>query len=268
MKSNKVVLLDMDGTITPARRAIEPEMILQLKELSNYADIGIVTGSDMGYLKQQCRQLWNTAYVSGPLGVSPDKIILMPCNGTQLYRWDDGIWKKDFSLNMKEHIGEDKYREIIKAILSAQNFFMNFYNTLPVSGNFISYRNSMINWCPIGRDCSFEDRDAFSDEDIENRIRKYLKQTLISKIDINALSEIIITLGGNTSFDIYPSGWDKSFALKHFADTECWFVGDRCFEDGNDRAIYEALLNTNRAFSTSSTENTIEIINKIISKIK
>jgi len=258
-----IVLFDMDGTLTPARMPIESDVISSLKGLSNYAKIGIVTGSGMDYLTQQCSELW-----SNDSGLSPEDITLMPCNGTQLYTWDGSSWNKDFSLNIKEHIGEDEYSEMVYAILGAQIFFMKMYSSISVSGNFISYRQSMINWCPIGRDCSYEERDIFCNEDSNNRIRRFLKQTLASRISEDLLSRVKITMGGNTSFDIYPVGWDKSFALSHLDGSTCWFIGDRCFEDGNDRAIYEALLPLNRSFSVDSTQNTIEIVDEIISRIK
>jgi phosphomannomutase len=86
----------------------------------------------------------------------------------------------------------------------------------------------------------------------------------IEKCNIQAT----VALGGSTSFDIYPSGWDKTYALRHFPEVECWFVGDKCTGDGNDRAIYEALLPQNRAFITTSPEETIAIVSKIVENMR
>ena len=43
---NNIALFDMDGTITPARKLIDRKMIKALDALSEYGDIGIVSGSD------------------------------------------------------------------------------------------------------------------------------------------------------------------------------------------------------------------------------
>ena len=75
-------------------------------------------------------------------------------------------------------------------------------------------------------------------------------------------------MGGDTSFDIYPTGWDKTYALQHFQDRTVWFVGDRCEENGNDKTIYDALQKHNRSFKTNGVDNTREIMLEIISSIK
>ena len=74
--------------------------------------------------------------------------------------------------------------------------------------------------------------------------------------------DVIVKLGGNTSFDIYPCNWDKTYALNHFDPHEWdfWFVGDRCGVDGNDYEIFNLLKPKGRAFETGSPEETVEII--------
>ena len=79
-------------------------------------------------------------------------------------------------------------------------------------------------------------------------------------------SKITIKLGGDTSFDIYPSGWDKTYGLKHFNGWDVWFVGDRCGENGNDREIYEACIG--QSYVTEGPENTAEIIECIIGNLR
>ena len=88
-----------------------------------------------------------------------------------------------------------------------------------------------------------------------------LNQQLVEK-EINA----IVKLGGNTSFDIYPVNWDKTYALNHFDKSkwEFWFVGDRCTIDGNDYEIFEFLKDSGRSFETGSPEETIEIVENYI----
>ena len=58
-----VVLFDMDGTLTEPRSSLEKDLVPLLEELSNIADIGIVTGSDFEYLKQQIGFLMNQSNV-------------------------------------------------------------------------------------------------------------------------------------------------------------------------------------------------------------
>ena len=65
---------------------------------------------------------------------------------------------------------------------------------IPLTGHFVNCRGSMINWCPIGRNASTQEREVFKRLDKENNIRKAVleelvlmleKYNLLNKIDIN-----------------------------------------------------------------------------------
>ena len=57
------------------------------------------------------------------------------------------------------------------------------------------------------------------------------------------------SIGGQISFDVFPTGWDKTYCLQHVeADRELpdgvdfttiHFFGDKTFKGGNDYEIYE-----------------------------
>lgn len=49
------------------------------------------------------------------------------------------------------------------------------------------------------------------------------------------------SIGGQISFDVFPAGWDKTYALRHIAGEsydEVHFFGDKTFPGGNDYEIY------------------------------
>ncbi len=77
-------------------------------------------------------------------------------------------------------------------------------------------------------------------------------------------SGIEVKIGGDTSFDIFPKGWDKTYCLKHFSDYEVWFVGDRCREGGNDKELYNFLWGYGRSFETEGPEHTKKLIQEKI----
>ena len=158
MKKN-IVLFDMDGTLTPARQKISHEMILRLRELSKISEIGIVTGSGLGYLLEQCSEMWSRFD-----GCDPNMITLLPCNGTKMLKWKSGDFQVKSNVSMKEEIGHVMYTRLIECLLSAQRYFIRY--TKPVcsmSGTFISYRGSLLNYCPIGRDSLQGEREKFVD---------------------------------------------------------------------------------------------------------
>ena len=114
-----------------------------------------------------------------------------------------------------------------------------------------------------------EQRVEFAKLDKKYKIRSKYFDVLCDIMKNNEF-DVTIKLGGDTSFDIYPKGWDKTYALSHFeeGDWDFWFVGDRCGVGGNDYEIFNFLKPKQRAFETGSPQETIEIIdNYIIEKL-
>lgn len=264
MRKKHIVLFDMDGTLTPPREQFDKRLLSPLRELALYAEIGIVTGSDIDYLSSQMKTLIKFSELRY-------ETHLLPCNGTKHYKppqRPDDSYELIYEKNMKESLGDGCFKQLMMILLSAQESMC--YNKIPLTGHFISYRGSMINWCPIGRNANKDQREEFVklDKSVFPSLRKREIDKISYKINLRCKNKVVVKLGGETSFDIYPEGWDKTYALKHFPDHTCWFVGDRCEEGGNDKEIYDELLKEKRSFATNSTSKTINIINKIIEELK
>ena len=253
-----MVLFDMDGTLTEARGKITQPMAAALCELSKLAHIGIVTGSGIDYVEEQCAHTIAALFKEGAL--DSEKFILFPCNGTQVYSWKNE-WHNTFDISMEESLGSN-FKKLIKLLLKLQyQFAVDPDNSdVPLVGHFISYRGPMINWCPLGRDANFSYREDFVIKDKKRNIRKNLYAKLNRDMKRMGINDVTAALGGNTSIDIYPTGWDKSFVLQHLQGDKAWFVGDRCGPGGNDKALYDILVKDSRAFSTSGPAETIKII--------
>lgn len=253
----QVVLFDLDGTLTPSRQEMPDIIVEALKRLSSFSRIGIVTGSPIQYLDEQTQFLQEDKSFA-------EEIEFFPCNGTQYYYFDyhEGLLVSS-TLNMREYINPNRFQELMKILCSMQKKTVGRWPYLPLTGTFIEYRGSTVNWCPIGRSASTLDRKDFKEQNRNNIIRNILLEDLNAKIRYKGI-EVVVVMGGDTSFDIYPRGWDKTYVLNHFTDDEdIWFVGDRCDGNGNDRALYEALPE-NRVFKTTGPKETIKIIDRKI----
>ncbi len=254
----------MDGTLTPPRQAMEESMLPVLRELATVSEIGVVTGSDYEYLKQQIEPLISHLEIR-------KKLHLLPCNGTKHYyppsnNYDDH--KLISSNDMLKELGRKPFQQLMMILIEQQMHFST--ERFPLTGHFINYRGSMINWCPIGRNATSEDRQFFVEYD--NSFKPSLRERYIERlqhyIDLKRILNVEVKLGGDTSFDIFPTGWDKTYALKHFPFYNYWFVGDRCGPNGNDKELYDLLKPSNRAYETKSPNHTEEIIKDIFNAIK
>lgn len=261
--NNTIVMFDMDGTLTEPREVFNSnELDQSLYSLTNLGvHIGIVTGSDLSYLKHQMCEF---------LDRSPSryKTHLLPCNGTK-YLKPPTFPNQNHSLihdvSMIDELGKYKYRLLIKQIIEQQSIISN--HAIPLSGHFIDYRGSMVNWCPIGRNATPEQRREFVNLDNELNLRTRGLEAIRKILTELELSESVeIKLGGDTSFDVYPSGWDKTYSLRHFENWNVWFVGDRCGPNGNDYEIYKSC--EGQSYVTTGPNGTEKIIKEIISRIR
>lgn len=111
-------------------------------------------------------------------------------------------------------------------------------------GTFIEFRNGMINVSPIGRNASVDERNDYQKYDIENNIRPTMVAKLKEEFPDYGLT---YSIGGQISFDVFPTGWDKTFCLTHVAAEKertgvvydkIHFFGDKAYPGGNDWEIY------------------------------
>ena len=259
-KKKTITLFDMDGTLTEARQAFDRELFPVLSKLANVSDIGIVSGSDYDYIVEQMYFLIHKTSLRYMTQI-------FPCNGTKHYtppeHSDDNFTLKS-EVNMQSEIGEHAFRELMRLILKQQ---VTHDSNLPsLSGHFVDYRGSMINWCPIGRNATQKQREEFVRWDASYNFRS-VELMRLSSFKFIQKNNLQIKLGGDTSFDIYPKGWDKTYCLRHLKNYESiYFVGDRCGVGGNDKELYDR-LQPNNSFATKDPKNTAKIIEKLICKI-
>ncbi|KAJ8144146.1 hypothetical protein OY671_002762 [Metschnikowia pulcherrima] len=218
-KPDTLVLFDVDGTLTPARLTISEEMKQTLQALRKKVVIGFVGGSD---LAKQVEQL-------GPT-VLQDFDYCFSENGLTAYKQGKELASQSFI----GWIGEEKYNKLIKFVLRYLSEL-----DLPVRrGTFVEFRNGMINISPVGRNASTQERNDFEKFDLEHKLREKFVEALRKEFADYGLT---YSIGGQISFDVFPTGWDKTYALQHVADEgfkEIHFFGDKSYKCGNDYEIY------------------------------
>ena len=254
-------MFDMDGTLTEPRKSFDHKTLEpSLLRLSKYAEIGIITGSDEDYLREQMETfLFDSS--------CRYKTHLMPCNGTKYLKPPEkaaGDFVLTYQVSMEKHLGKKNYRTLMQELIYSQVDMAS--SGIPLTGHFINCRGSLINWCPVGRNAKHQERLEFSKIDKQTGLRKRVLDELFTMLKVKDLdNKITVKLGGDTSFDIYPRGWDKTYGLRHFQGWDVWFVGDKCEPTGNDFEIYQAC--SGQSYVSKGPKNTVKIIEQIISKI-
>lgn len=257
-----IILFDMDGTITDARKVIESDMIESLQSILDCGhEIGIISGSDISFVKEQCQPLFENGMYK--------QIHFWPCNGSEYYKYnlENNSFDLIYFADIREQIGRKKFEDAISLLNKVHCKTIAVLSSLDIpftTGNIV-FRRSTINYCPIGRDFNQDGREIFENHpenlNIRNKIIDEI-DTLFSLFKLGGLFEF--SLGGKTSIDIrlYNTGKDQVLSK---LNKPVWFIGDAIGPAGNDHTIYEALsFFKKRAFKTSGPIETISIVKNIL----
>ncbi|CAH8582978.1 unnamed protein product [Heterobilharzia americana] len=184
MNDSVVCLFDVDGTLTKPRNIITDCMLECLLKLSSKIPLAVVSGSDFPKVSWQIGQ------------TAVDKFsYVFSENGLVVHRHGRHV----NSTNIVEYVGEDILQDLI-------NFALHYMSNLRLPkkrGNFIEFRNGLINICPIGRSCSQEERDEFAQYDAEHKIREKFVNEMRLKFHSSPLQ---FAIGGQISIDVFPKG--------------------------------------------------------------
>jgi phosphomannomutase len=251
-----VFLFDLDGTLCASRKKVTKKIIKLLSKANKSIEIGILTGSDMDFLREQCEELF--------LAMPHDcRVYALACNGTKAYN----VIKSDGELSydvikeedLRAHLGEEAFRVLMTELIYAQAEIMQDADDIPLTGTFITYRGSTINWCPIGRMATDADRNKFKKIDAERGLRVIRASELQEILDENGI-KLTAVIAGDTSFDIYPENWDKTYAMQFFEEYDVYYWGDRMTPEGNDYTMRKLL--GDMAFPVSGPKDTYDSVKK------
>ena len=155
-----LLLFDVDNTLTISRGTITSEMITCLKRLSSKYDIGCVSGSDLPKMSEQLKEAIH--YVTWKFTE----------NG--LVTYFDSQHTPFSKVSFVEQIGEERYQQLVNKALHILSTIV-----LPIKrGVFLELRTGLLNICPIGRSCTQQERDQFTEYDKKAGIRKQICESV------------------------------------------------------------------------------------------
>ncbi|KAI4202866.1 MAG: hypothetical protein LQ350_002237 [Teloschistes chrysophthalmus] len=248
---NTICLFDVDGTLTPARQDVSPEMLQLLSAIRHKCAIGFVGGSNL--IKQQ-EQLGTPA-----IPVTSLFDFCFSENGLTAFRLGVPLTGASFI----GWLGEEKYKQLV-------NFCLRYISEIDIPvkrGTFVEFRNGMINVSPIGRNATVPERLAFQDHDRIHNIRSRFVSALQEKFPDYGLT---YSIGGQISFDVFPTGWDKTYCLRHVEHEKnlsgveyktIHFFGDKTDKGGNDYEIFEDERTVGH--SVQNPEETMKILKEM-----
>jgi phosphomannomutase len=214
----KLILFDVDGTITDSGQKITTDIKNIIESLKSKYDIGIVGGGKFVTILLQLHDLKVHHYFSECGCVYHDKNL-----------------ETQYSKNLRKH---ELYPQINILIKTALYFLSQVDYTL--SGHFIDLRNGIVYISLVGLSATKEERKIFIELDSIFHYRKQLLQLLHQEaVHLDIFSKICICEGGHVGIGIYPIEYDKTQVLPIIKDkySEIHYFGDKYKPNGNDYNI-------------------------------
>tara|TARA_R100000781_G_scaffold114586_1_gene85802 strand:- start:272 stop:964 length:693 start_codon:yes stop_codon:yes gene_type:complete len=200
----KKFIFDVDGTLTPSRKKIDPEFHKFLMEFSSNNEVYFVTGSDRAKTIEQvtpelynnCKRVYN-------------------CSGSDVYEGDKNVYRDDWELP-----------EDVEKFLQDELDYSQF----PIrNGLHIESRPGGVNFSILGRG-EGEGRDEYVKWDKRRNERRDIAARLK-----NQFPNLEVQIGGQTGLDLGAPGSNKSQILRDFQWFHAlYFYGDMMEPGQND----------------------------------
>ena len=110
------MIFDLDGTLSPSKQGMQPEMAKTFAQLTRVLPIGVISG---GSFEQFSRQLLTSIE---PLNYEPQNLHLMPTCGTRYYLFQNDDWCTQYLLEMSPEL-VDKATKVIEEVARSLGYW-------------------------------------------------------------------------------------------------------------------------------------------------
>ncbi len=252
IKSKKLIIFDLDGTLALSKSLMDSEMALLLLELLKEKSVAVISGGGFPQFEKQFLKALNAESKQADFS----KLFIFPTCSTSFYRYNSEAWEKVY-----ENVLRPEEKE--KIFSAFQQVFQEtgYVHPEKTYGEVIEDRNSQITFSALGQSAPLELKETF---DPTTEKRKKLQEHLQEK-----LPEFSVRIGGSTSLDVTKKGIDKAYGISKiqeqlsFKKEEMLFLGDALFPGGNDYPVISTGVD---CMQVKDPEETKEIIRILINK--
>jgi phosphomannomutase len=241
----KLVIFDLDGTLSESKQAITDDMASRFATLLAEIRIAVISGGALQqFIKQVVHRLPSSANLSN--------LYLLPTSGAALYEWSGGGWNKIYEERLSE-----KDKDIIETAMRSAAEETGLINFADKSwGERIEYRGGQVTLSALGQQAPLKLKKEW---DPKHEKRHALRNTIAE-----LLPKYSVSIGGITSIDVTKKGVDKAYGLRKLCErlgineSDALYVGDELESGGNDEAVYKTSVQTKVVASPAETEQFIK----------
>lgn len=253
MSPRKIVIFDLDGTLTKSKSDVDHEMGSLICELLRLRYVAVTSGCSF--------QQFESQFLSGLPGSSNLwNLFLFPTCSASGYYFDRR--RRHF---FQAYTNRLSVQDVKKILRSFHRVFAETEYSHPAKtyGPVFENRGSQLTFSALGQKAPLRFKRKWDpDQQKRLKIRKLLKKQL---------SDFEISIGGTTSIDVTRKGVNKTLCVKKLKKRlgverkDMLFVGDALFRGGNDYIMKSTGIS---CISVSGPKQTKELIRKIIQNVK
>ena len=222
-KEAKLVIFDLDGTLTESKSDMDVEMAGLLEKLLEKKMIAVIGGGKYELFQKQLLARLNL----------PEELLknlfLFPTTATSFYKYDAGNWRQVYALSFSEE-EKKKIFDAFEKVFAELN-----YHPEDVYWKVVEDRGSEITFSALGQNAPLDLKKEWKEE------QSGLKAKMVEMLQ-SYLPDFEVRAAGYTSIDVTRKGIDKEYGIKQIKKhlgiefDEMLFVGDALFPGGNDSA--------------------------------
>lgn len=226
----KVIVFDLDGTLTASKQPITGEMADLLSRLLETHQVCVISGGEYERFQVQLLDRFKVE------STNYQNVYLMPTNGTSFYRFEHGGWTEVY----REELPETARSEIVAALTQgAKDLGIWEEKTW---GNVVADRGTQVTFSGLGQGAPLEAKLKW---DTDRAKREKLRALIKEKLPMYETN-----IAGETSLDVTKKGIDKAYGMRRLQEAlsvkpeDILFIGDALEEGGNDYPVKAAGIET------------------------
>ncbi len=249
MSRKKIIIFDLDGTLTKSKSNLDREMALLISKLLQFRCVAVTSGCSF-------QQFENQFLTRLPKTASLWHLFLFPTCSASGYYYDKK--RNRFSEVYKNPLHA---RDVKKILRSFERVFAEIQYAKPAKtyGPVFENRGSQLTFSALGQKAPLRLKREWDPHQ-----RKRLK---IRRLLRKQLPNFEISIGGTTSIDVTRRGVNKTLCVPklrtrlHLERKDMLFVGDALFKGGNDYIMKSTRIS---CIPVSGPEETKRLIRRII----
>jgi len=245
----KVIIFDLDGTLTKSKSDLDKEMAKLIAELLRQRYVAVTSGCSF-------HQFENQFLSKLPKGTDRSNLFLFPTCSASGYYYDGkkGKYYRAYS-NLMSKQAVKRILKSFEAVFAETGYSHPKRTYGPVFEN----RGSQLTFSALGQEAPLWLKHKW---DPDQQKRLMIRSRLQPR-----LPHFEITIGGTTSIDVTREGVNKTLCVRklnerlHVNRKEMLFVGDALFKGGNDYIMKSTEV---KCLPVSGPSETKELVARII----